>query len=68
MGRSDSPFRRSSKDRCHLDPRSLRQGGSDAEYALSTDVPSAPLPELWLQYYCNKAELDHRWRVPLQAR
>ena len=46
MGRSDSPFRRSSKDRCHLDPRSLRQGGNEAEYASFANVPSAPLPEL----------------------
>ena len=28
----------------------------------------APLPELWLQYYHNRAKLIHQWWVPLQAR
>ena len=68
MGRLGSPFRRSSEDQRHHDPRSHGPNESNVECALFAGVPSIPLLELWRQCCHSRAGLDHQWRMLLQAR
>ena len=67
MGWAGSSFHRSSEARRHLDPRSLRPGGSGAKYAWSTDVTLVPSLKQWHQYYRSTTRWSHQERVPLRA-